>query len=413
MESQLGADLSGVTIGTSPKSASAASNLGARAFTVGSDVHFGSGEYAPGTKEGDRLLAHELTHVIQGRQSGIQRKPQSEPSETGAPEQTGAQQGHAPHEGAPGHEVGHQEVSEPGEPAEKEADHIADAVAEQIHGDSHEKADAKDGSSRRRGHDDKPVTHAAPMIGASLAGVGRKVYRELRRPPAPQPRDGGAGLLGPDGRSASQHQPRGGGARQAQVANIQPILGKLGQAIQMFAFWAQKGTVPAAQTMLRQLETARDEAHALSEDQAKGIPTSQLEPRRTALMKRLQAIQSLDPDYRLVSVGDLARTINYGKRRMEVVRPTPWKCPRQRPGQMPEFQRQLKDQQDGINSMLSDTWEKNKAQYTQTGRSSEAKRMQEEFQARGGRPPGKAAPHNSDGYSGGHVDPTGLRRTAA
>ena len=48
---------------TSGESAKAASDLGARAFTVGSDLHFAASQYQPGTKEGDRLLADELTHV--------------------------------------------------------------------------------------------------------------------------------------------------------------------------------------------------------------------------------------------------------------------------------------------------------------------------------------------------------------
>ena len=75
MERTIGADLSGVRVHTGGDSAEAADSLGARAFTVGSDVHFGRGEFAPGSKEGDRLLAHELTHVVQGQKSGIQRKP--------------------------------------------------------------------------------------------------------------------------------------------------------------------------------------------------------------------------------------------------------------------------------------------------------------------------------------------------
>lgn len=41
--------------------------VSARAFTTGADVFFGSGEYKPGTSDGDRLLAHELTHVVQQR----------------------------------------------------------------------------------------------------------------------------------------------------------------------------------------------------------------------------------------------------------------------------------------------------------------------------------------------------------
>src|SRR5262249_29667462 len=62
MESKLGADLSSVRVHTGGDSAEAADKLGARAFTVGSDVHFNAGEFAPGSKEGDKLLAHELTH---------------------------------------------------------------------------------------------------------------------------------------------------------------------------------------------------------------------------------------------------------------------------------------------------------------------------------------------------------------
>src|SRR5439155_1319570 len=64
----------------------AAHNLGARAFTVGSDVHFNAGEFAPGSKEGDRLLAHELTHVVQAQKSGIQRKEEPEAAEGGGGE---------------------------------------------------------------------------------------------------------------------------------------------------------------------------------------------------------------------------------------------------------------------------------------------------------------------------------------
>ncbi len=45
----------------------AAAASGARAVTIGSHIAFGRGELAPGTTEGRRLLAHELTHTVQGR----------------------------------------------------------------------------------------------------------------------------------------------------------------------------------------------------------------------------------------------------------------------------------------------------------------------------------------------------------
>src|SRR5262249_14407604 len=60
MEPKLGADLSSVRVHTAGDSAKAARDLGARAFTVGEDVHFNAGEFQPGSKEGDKLLAHEL-----------------------------------------------------------------------------------------------------------------------------------------------------------------------------------------------------------------------------------------------------------------------------------------------------------------------------------------------------------------
>jgi hypothetical protein len=44
-----------------------ARSVSARAFTTGSDVYFAAGEYRPGTPDGDQLLAHELTHVVQQR----------------------------------------------------------------------------------------------------------------------------------------------------------------------------------------------------------------------------------------------------------------------------------------------------------------------------------------------------------
>ena len=52
--------------------------LNARAFTHGSDIYFNSGQYQPGSSDGKRLLAHELTHVVQqngGVGVGLKRAP--------------------------------------------------------------------------------------------------------------------------------------------------------------------------------------------------------------------------------------------------------------------------------------------------------------------------------------------------
>ena len=68
MESAFGADFSGVRVHTGSEAVQMSRDLSAQAFTHGKDVYFGEGKYNPGTREGGRLLAHELTHV--GQQGG-------------------------------------------------------------------------------------------------------------------------------------------------------------------------------------------------------------------------------------------------------------------------------------------------------------------------------------------------------
>ncbi|HYR12440.1 MAG TPA: DUF4157 domain-containing protein, partial [Longimicrobium sp.] len=64
-ESRFGSDFSGVRVHTDSRATSTSRELGARAFTVGTDIFFGEGEYRPDSAAGRRLLAHELTHVVQ------------------------------------------------------------------------------------------------------------------------------------------------------------------------------------------------------------------------------------------------------------------------------------------------------------------------------------------------------------
>ncbi len=58
-------DFSGVRVHTDAQAAESAQSLDALAYTVGRDVVFGAGQYAPHTPAGQTLLAHELTHVVQ------------------------------------------------------------------------------------------------------------------------------------------------------------------------------------------------------------------------------------------------------------------------------------------------------------------------------------------------------------
>ncbi|UCC30014.1 MAG: DUF4157 domain-containing protein [Phycisphaerales bacterium] len=64
-EPRFGYDFTGVRLHPDFGAASAASQVNARAFTVGRDIVFGTGQYAPGKVAGKSLMAHELTHVLQ------------------------------------------------------------------------------------------------------------------------------------------------------------------------------------------------------------------------------------------------------------------------------------------------------------------------------------------------------------
>ena len=79
MESGLGQDFSQVRLHTDNEAASMSSSIQAKAFTLGNDIYFNRGQFAPETSEGQRLVAHELTHVVQGTEKvGRQKKAEDE-----------------------------------------------------------------------------------------------------------------------------------------------------------------------------------------------------------------------------------------------------------------------------------------------------------------------------------------------
>ncbi|BFT75550.1 DUF4157 domain-containing protein [Paenibacillus sp. P36] len=67
MESAFNADFSNVNIHNNPQSSKMNASLGAEAFATGNDIFFREGRYNPDSREGQELLGHELTHVIQQR----------------------------------------------------------------------------------------------------------------------------------------------------------------------------------------------------------------------------------------------------------------------------------------------------------------------------------------------------------
>lgn len=65
MEQRFGRDFSGVRLHSGGAAEQSALDVNAHAYTVGQHMVFGAGRFAPGTHEGRRLIAHELTHVVQ------------------------------------------------------------------------------------------------------------------------------------------------------------------------------------------------------------------------------------------------------------------------------------------------------------------------------------------------------------
>jgi hypothetical protein len=70
VEPRFGHDFSQVRVHTDGRAAESAEAVNAHAYTVGRDIVFDAGQYAPGTSEGQKLIAHELAHVVQQSRGG-------------------------------------------------------------------------------------------------------------------------------------------------------------------------------------------------------------------------------------------------------------------------------------------------------------------------------------------------------
>lgn len=71
MERRFGHSFENVRVHAGPRAAESARAINALAYTAGSHVVFGENRYSPGTPPGDRLLTHELTHVVQQKGANL------------------------------------------------------------------------------------------------------------------------------------------------------------------------------------------------------------------------------------------------------------------------------------------------------------------------------------------------------
>ncbi len=78
MEQAFGADFSGVKVHTDAQADQLNQSIQAKAFTTGQDVFFCSGEYDPGSRGGQELIAHELTHVVQQNGGAVRQSQQTQ-----------------------------------------------------------------------------------------------------------------------------------------------------------------------------------------------------------------------------------------------------------------------------------------------------------------------------------------------
>lgn len=75
MEARLGHDFGDVRVHTDDQAHESARSVNAHAYTVGSHIVFQRSRYDPGSQEGQTMLAHELTHVVQQRSGPVDGTP--------------------------------------------------------------------------------------------------------------------------------------------------------------------------------------------------------------------------------------------------------------------------------------------------------------------------------------------------
>jgi len=111
MESRFGHDFGRVRVHIGAKASASALAVDALAYTVGPDVVFRQGQYRPETEEGRKILAHELTHVVQQRAASTSERT----GEGSQAKQSASLQAEL-------------EVSAPGDRYEREAERISEAI---------------------------------------------------------------------------------------------------------------------------------------------------------------------------------------------------------------------------------------------------------------------------------------------
>ena len=168
MESKMGGEFSDVQLHTGPKAAAAADSINARAFTVGNHIAFNRGEYNPDSQEGKKVLAHELTHVRQQTAGRVSLLPKADIAPQVARSAFGANVTIQPK----------LELSSPNDPAEKEAEQVAQSVVEKSGDQSHEPGQRDENTAASTVHRQREGGSQTGVTSSSEVTIGGSVGHE-------------------------------------------------------------------------------------------------------------------------------------------------------------------------------------------------------------------------------------------
>ncbi|MGP0028583.1 MAG: DUF4157 domain-containing protein [Streptosporangiaceae bacterium] len=212
LERRLGESLGDVRVHADAHAGALARAVSARAFAIGTDLFFADGEYRPGSRDGDKLIAHEATHVVQQRDAPVR---------------------------------GALTVSSPGDPLELEADAMARSYqdAALMHQRPDSAPSSWESSNQRQPEADR-IGAGAPGAGLSGAPTLASIQRQADTPAAGPIDymlgydDGWAGNPETGGKSAVYYQ----GYHDGLAAANPPVLpsGQLSHA-QLMGLWQDAG----------------------------------------------------------------------------------------------------------------------------------------------------------------------------
>ncbi|MCF7805487.1 MAG: DUF4157 domain-containing protein [Candidatus Marinimicrobia bacterium] len=229
MEDRFSADFSGVRVHTGPDATQMTRDLRAQAFTRGRNIYFNEGKFNPETSGGRRLLAHELTHVIQQGSAGTRsaETPGSSATQTATTESTRADD--TGREESPESRTGTSQVEGTETPTAQTSPTTpvasgGEGVSEQAEMPVSEE-EGVETTERRTEQEEGPADaerETAPSMGAAPAGTGAGDTEPGSAPPGESPEE----QVAPEQSSSEETVKSFAEASATKMARTLPSLGE-------------------------------------------------------------------------------------------------------------------------------------------------------------------------------------------